>query len=81
MERKRKEVNKKKEHTKGEEINMEALFTVREAAKLLTLKESTVYRWIFDGKINPRRIGARAVRVPESEILRIREGKGERAEA
>ena len=59
---------------------MEALFTVREAAKLLTLKESTVYRWIFDKKIRPVRVGSRAVRVPESEIMRIREG-GKRAEA
>ncbi|WP_082317901.1 helix-turn-helix domain-containing protein [Leptospirillum ferriphilum] len=57
---------------------MEQLFTIRETAKLLTLKESTIYRWVFDGKIKPVRVGSRAVRVPESEILRIREA-GEKA--
>ncbi len=51
---------------------MEALYTVKEAPKLLTLKESTLYWWIFDKKIRPVRVGSRAVRVPESEILRIR---------
>ncbi|KGA95203.1 hypothetical protein LptCag_2637 [Leptospirillum ferriphilum] len=51
---------------------MENLFTVKEAAKLLTIKESTVYRWLFDRKIRPVRIGSRSVRIPESEILRIR---------
>ncbi len=58
---------------------MEELYTVREAAKLLTLKESTIYRWIFDGKIRSVKIGTRSRRVPEGEILRIREG--ERPEA
>ena len=48
-----------------------SLYTVREAAKLLTLKESTVYRWIFDKKIHPRKIGTRAVRIPQAEIDRI----------
>ena len=48
-----------------------ALYTVREAAKLLTLKESTIYRWIFDKKISPKKIGSRVVRIPQSEIDRI----------
>ena len=47
------------------------LYTVRQTAKMLTLKESTVYRWIFDQKIRPIRVGTRAVRIPESEINRI----------
>ncbi|AFS52653.1 hypothetical protein BOX30_09245 [Leptospirillum ferriphilum] len=64
---------RKKNAQKRGERNMEALFTVREAAKLLTLKESTVYRWILDKKIRPVRVGTRAVRIPEGEILRIRE--------
>lgn len=50
------------------------LHTVRQAAERLTLKESTVYRWIFDKKIGTVRIGTRAVRIPESEIQRILEG-------
>lgn len=47
------------------------LYTVREAAKLLTLKESTLYRWILDKKIHPIRVGTRAVRIPRTEIQRI----------
>ena len=47
------------------------LYTVREAAKLLTIKESTVYRWIFDRKIGVTRIGSRSVRISSDEISRI----------
>lgn len=54
------------------------LYTVREAAKLLTLKESTLYRWLFDKKIRPVRVGTRAVRIPKTEIDRVLlEGQGE----
>lgn len=52
-----------------------ALYTVREAAKLLTLKESTVYRWLFDKKIRPVRIGTRAIRIPQAEVDRILKGE------
>jgi excisionase family DNA binding protein len=53
------------------------LYTVREAAKFLTLKESTVYRWLFDKKIRPVRVGTRAVRIPKTEIDRVlSEGQG-----
>lgn len=59
---------------------METLFTVKEAARLLTLKEATIYRWIFDRKIKPTRIGSRTVRIPEAEINRIlTEGRNEGA--
>ena len=47
------------------------IYTVREAAKLLTLRESTLYRWIFDKKIRPIKVGTRAVRIPKSEVERI----------
>ena len=50
---------------------MESLFTVRETAKLLTLKEATIYRWLFDKKIRPVKIGTRTIRIPQSEIDRI----------
>ena len=54
------------------------LYTVREAAKLLTLKESTLYRWLFYKKIRPVRVGTRAVRIPKTEIDRVLlEGQGE----
>lgn len=48
-----------------------ALHRVPEAAKLWNVKASTVYRWVFDGRIKPVRIGTRAVRIPQSEIERI----------
>ena len=52
-----------------------ALYTVREAARLLTLKESTVYRWLFDKKIRPVRIGTRAIRISQAEVDRILKGE------
>ncbi len=50
---------------------MKTLYTVREAAEALTLRPSTIYRWLFDRKITPVRVGARALRIPQSEIDRI----------
>ena len=50
---------------------MESLFTVREAAKMLTIRESTLRRWIFDHKIRHLKIGTRSVRISEEEISRI----------
>ena len=61
----------KEKRTKKGEMMEATLYAVREAAKLLTLKESTLYRWIFDKKIHPIRVGTRAVRIPRTEIQRI----------
>lgn len=47
------------------------LLTAREAAQRLSLKEATVYRWIFDKKLRTVRIGTRSIRIPASEIDRI----------
>lgn len=47
------------------------LLTVRETAKMLTIKESTVYRWLFDKKIRPVKIGTRMIRIPKAEVERI----------
>ena len=66
---------KNKTHNGGKKTMETGLYTVREAARLLTLKESTIYRWIFDRKIQPRKIGTRAVRIPQSEIERILNGE------
>ena len=47
------------------------LLTAREAATRLSLKEATIYRWIFDKKLGTVRIGTRSIRIPVSEIDRI----------
>lgn len=49
--------------------------TVAEAAAALNLKISTVRAWVLRRKIAYRKIGARAVRIPATEIDRLnREG-------
>jgi excisionase family DNA binding protein len=49
----------------------EKLLTVPQAAERLSLKPSTIRRWILTRKIDVVRPGARAVRVPESAITTI----------
>jgi excisionase family DNA binding protein len=49
----------------------EKLLTVPQAAERLSLKASTIRRWILTRKIDVVRPGARAVRVPESAITAI----------
>lgn len=46
------------------------LLTVYETAKRLTLTESTLRKWIFDGKIPVVKLG-RAVRIREEVIEKI----------
>jgi excisionase family DNA binding protein len=51
------------------------LLTVREAARSLTLRPSTVRAWLLRRKLRFIRLSARCVRIPRSEIDRvIREG-------
>ena len=47
------------------------LLRVSEAAEFLAVKESTVRAWLLRRKIGKVRVGARAVRIPASEIERI----------
>ncbi len=50
------------------------LYRTGEVAKKLGISKMTVLRWIKSGKLKAYRIG-KEYRVPESEILRILEGK------
>ncbi len=50
------------------------LYRTGEVAKKLGVSKMTVLRWIKSGKLKAHRIG-KEYRVPESEILRILEGK------
>ncbi len=61
---------------------MEAMYTVREAAKLLTLSEKGLRTWIRLCKIEVHKLGEgrnAPVRIMESEIIRIREGATRKA--
>jgi excisionase family DNA binding protein len=52
------------------------MFSIREAAKALSVHPATVRRWILSGQIRARRLG-KLVRVPEDELALIaREGLG-----
>lgn len=50
------------------------LYTVKQAAEILTLAEVTIRLWITQGKIKPVRLG-RAIRIPRSEIDRLMKGE------
>ncbi|BCA54650.1 hypothetical protein W02_17900 [Nitrospira sp. KM1] len=50
------------------------LLTVAQTAERLGLKEATIRRMILERRIDTVRPSIRAVRVPESAVLRILEG-------
>lgn len=50
---------------------VEKLFRLRDAADLLSLKESTLRKWALLKKIRTVRVGSVAVRIPESELARL----------
>ena len=47
------------------------LLRVHEAAAALNLKPSTIRAWIHGRHISVIKVGRRAVRIPQSEILRL----------
>jgi excisionase family DNA binding protein len=47
------------------------LLRASEAAELLAVKESTIRAWLLRRKIGIVRVGARAVRIPASEVERL----------
>ena len=51
----------------------ERLLSVQEVAELLSLKEATIRRMIFQRRIDTVRPSVRAVRIPESAVRRILE--------
>lgn len=63
---------------------MERYFTLEEAAKLLRISRSTMYRLLKSGKLRTVRLGERRRLVPESaveELVRQEEGREHSASA
>jgi excisionase family DNA binding protein len=48
---------------------MDDLLTVKEAAQLLTIKESILRDWILRRKIQTVRIGEKIIRLRKAEVL------------
>jgi len=46
--------------------------TINQLCEELQISRRTVFKWIKEGKINVIRLGARAVRIDESELARIK---------
>lgn len=46
----------------------ERLYTTHAVAEWLTVSETTVRRWIHDGKLHGVRLGPRTLRVRESDV-------------
>ena len=47
------------------------LFTVKEAAEMLTIPEPTLKDWVFKRKLTIIRVGERLIRIPKEEIDRL----------
>lgn len=47
------------------------LLTVNEVCAILKIKPSTLYNWIYYGKIRPIRLSARTVRFTQAELTRM----------
>jgi excisionase family DNA binding protein len=50
---------------------MEKLLTVEDAANILGFKVVTLRKWIAMRKVGAVRVGARSVRIPERELVRL----------
>jgi excisionase family DNA binding protein len=50
---------------------MDNLLTVDETARRLGFRPVTIRKWIAERKLEIVRVGARSVRVPESELTRL----------
>lgn len=47
------------------------LITPREAAKILAVSRSTIYRWFWEGKLKGKKISRKIVRISDSSIREI----------
>jgi excisionase family DNA binding protein len=47
------------------------LLTVKEAAQLLTIKESTLRDWVLRKKLPIVRVGEKLIRIRRSELLKL----------
>jgi excisionase family DNA binding protein len=53
---------------------MEKMYSLKETAEILSLAVVTLRKWIGEGTLKSVKIGS-AVRIPESEILRLQKGE------
>ena len=51
---------------------MEHLYTVKEVSEVLGISQTTIYRMMADGRLNPLRLTDRIVRFTEEEIERFK---------
>lgn len=49
----------------------DALYTVPEAAALLAVSQSTVWRWIVAGQLRAHRIGPRRIRIRKQDLVAV----------
>jgi len=57
-------------------VDMPDLYDTNEAAQMLGIGYTTIYRWIKAGKLIPVRVDKRTL-IPISEIRRLKKDKGE----
>ena len=57
--------------------DMERMLRSGEVAKLLGVDRHTVVRWIKEGKIRAVKLPSGRYRIPESEVRKILEGRGD----
>jgi len=50
---------------------MDTLLTVDETARRLGFRPVTIRKWIAERRLQVVRVGARSVRIPESELTRL----------
>ena len=51
--------------------SLDESLTIAQAAKLMTVSEPTMYRWIHEGLIPARRVGRRMLRVDRKDLARM----------
>jgi len=49
---------------------LEKLYTVDEAARILRVKRSTIYKYLWNGKIRAYKLGGKW-RIPQSELRKL----------
>jgi len=58
-------------------FNAENLLTPLEVCELLKIKKTTLYNWIYLGKIKAIKVSRRMVRIKKEDVLKLLGGNGE----
>lgn len=56
---------------------MEELLTVKEAAGIVKVNETTIRRWIKEDKLKAKRLGPKLLRIPASELAAFLSARAE----